>query len=107
MTINEYQNKACELKGEESDLILCALGISGEGGEVADLMKKHIYHKHELNKENLAKELGDICWYITVMADFIGYDFESILQMNLDKLNKRYPNGFDPERSINRKLYEN
>lgn len=66
-------------------------------------MKKHLYHGHPLDKEHLAKELGDVAWYLAISADAIGYDLETILQMNVDKLRARYPEGFDPELSMYRK----
>lgn len=59
--------------------------------------------EQEKNKEHLAKELGDVAWYLAVSANAIGYDLETILQMNIDKLRARYPEGFDPERSMHRK----
>ena len=55
-------------------------------GEAVDLVKKHVFHDHELDKEHLAKELGDVAWYLAVTAHAIGYDLETVLQMNVDKL---------------------
>lgn len=57
---------------------------------------------HEMDVEHIAKELGDICWYIAETATAIGYDLETIMQMNVDKLMKRYPEGFSSERSQHR-----
>lgn len=65
-------------------------------------MKKHLFQGHELDKAHLAKELGDVAWYLAVAAYAIGYDLDTILKMNVDKLRKRYPDGFDPERSLHR-----
>ena len=79
------------------------LGLAGESGEVADMIKKHLFQGHILDREHMARELGDIAWYIALGAELIGYDLESILQMNIEKLLERYPDGFDPERSIHRK----
>lgn len=79
------------------------LGLAGESGECIDMVKKHLFQGHELDKEHMAKELGDIAWYLAVAADSIGYDLESIMQMNVDKLMKRYPDGFDVDKSIHRK----
>ena len=72
-------------------------------GEAIDIVKKYLYQGHELNDNHLAKELGDVAWYIAATADALGYDLETILQMNIDKLKARYPDGFDVERSIHRK----
>jgi NTP pyrophosphatase (non-canonical NTP hydrolase) len=78
------------------------LGLCGESGEIADLIKKHTMQGHPISMEHLAKELGDVCWYVAETATAIGYDLETIMQMNIDKLRKRYPDGFDTERSQNR-----
>jgi NTP pyrophosphatase (non-canonical NTP hydrolase) len=80
-----------------------ALGLTGESGEVADLAKKALMQGHLLDAEHIAKELGDICWYIAETATALGYDLETIMQMNVEKLMKRYPEGFDSELSQHRK----
>lgn len=106
MTINEYQGLAMRTSNKELSpdyhLINGALGLCGESGEIADLVKKNWMQGHVLDLEHLAKELGDICWYIAETATAIGYDLETIMQMNIDKLKKRYPDGFDTERSQHR-----
>ena len=106
MTINEYQAAALRTASNpDSSLPLWlngALGIAGEGGEVADMVKTHLFQGHPLDIDHLAKELGDISWYIAITAHAIGYDLESIMQANIDKLLKRYPNGFEAERSLHR-----
>lgn len=79
------------------------MGLCGEAGECIDIVKKHLFQGHELDKEHLAKELGDVAWYLAVTAEAIGYDLNTILQMNVKKLRDRYPNGFEEERSKNRK----
>ena len=79
------------------------MGLCGEAGECVDLVKKRLFQGHELDKEHLAKELGDVAWYLAVTAEAIGYDLNTILQMNVKKLRDRYPNGFDEERSKYRK----
>jgi NTP pyrophosphatase (non-canonical NTP hydrolase) len=79
------------------------MGLNGEAGECIDLIKKHLFQGHTLNEEHIAKELGDIAWYLAISADAIGYDLETIFQMNINKLKDRYPDGFDSELSINRK----
>jgi NTP pyrophosphatase (non-canonical NTP hydrolase) len=79
------------------------MGLAGESGECVDLLKKSLFQGHPLDKEHMAKELGDVAWYLAVSAYGIGYDLETIFQMNVDKLRERYPDGFDPERSQHRK----
>ena len=105
MTINEYQKAAMRTvnPGVCDQLPNVALGLCGEAGEIADMVKKAEYQGHDLNKEHIAKELGDVAWYLALGATTIGYDLETILQMNVDKLKERYPEGFDPEKSLHRK----
>lgn len=67
------------------------------------MIKKHLYQGHSIDRDHLVKELGDIAWYLAVSAKALGYDLESVLQMNVDKLKKRYPEGFSVERSLHRK----
>ena len=107
MTINEYQTAS--LRTAQTDKLLAidllinsALGLCGESGEVADLVKKHRFQGHDLDFDHIAKELGDIAWYLAVGAYSIGYHLEKILQMNVDKLKARYPNGFSADRSLHR-----
>ena len=107
MTINEYQNAA--LRTAQTDkltanelLLNSALGLCGESGEVADLVKKHLFQGHDLDLDHVAKELGDISWYLAVGAYAIGFDLESIFRMNKEKLEARYPDGFSTDRSLNR-----
>lgn len=107
MTINEYQTAALRTaqtnKFSASDLLLnSALGLCGESGEVADLVKKHLFQGHDLDFEHIAKELGDISWYLAVGAYAIGLDLESIFRINKEKLEARYPDGFSTDRSLHR-----
>lgn len=106
LTANEYQEAALRTAPRGinplSQLLNGVMGLAGESGEAVDLVKKHVFHEHELDGEHLAKELGDVAWYLAVTAHVIGYDLETILQMNVDKLLKRYPDGFDPDRSQHR-----
>lgn len=106
MTINEYQKAAlrtASCMNEEYPMMLNGvMGLAGESGECVDIMKKHLFQGHELDREHMAKELGDVAWYLAVTADCIGYDLEKVMQMNVDKLKKRYPNGFEAEKSVHR-----
>ncbi len=107
-SINEYQRMALKtanpelLFDEEKGLCDVALGLCGESGEIADLIKKHLYQGHELDKEHLKRELGDVAWYVALGACLLGTTLEDLLTMNIVKLHERYPNGFDPKRSQNR-----
>lgn len=93
---------------EQKDLILNAsLGLSGEVGEVNDIIKKYMYHGHKLDddtKEKIILELGDVCWYVALMAWAIDKTkFEDVLNKNIEKLEKRYHGEFTTEKSVNRK----
>lgn len=105
MTAREYQIAALRTAGtEDKDALLVngVMGLAGESGECVDIVKKHLFQKHTLDREHLAKELGDVAWYLAVTAYAIGYDLDDILRMNVEKLKKRYPDGFDADRSQNR-----
>lgn len=81
---------------------MAVMGISGESGEVADLVKKFMFHQHPLDREKLIEELGDLMWYIAELCATLGASMDEVARGNIEKLRKRYPNGFDPERSLNR-----
>ena len=104
MNVNEYQKLAMitlnkELNKKEM-LLNSVMGLCGESGEAIDIVKKHYFHGHELDKEHLIKELGDVAWYLAEAATALDISLEDILSTNIDKLKKRYPEGFDKERSI-------
>ena len=107
MTIKEYQTLAVTTLNPDLSkkdvLINGVMGLCGESGEAIDIVKKWLAQGHELDKEKLAKELGDICWYLAETATALGLSLEDIMAANLEKLRKRYPEGFDAERSVNRK----
>ena len=106
MKVNEYQKEAMTLLNPaltEKDVLMNALmGLCGESGEAIDLMKKHLYQGHALDKDKLIKELGDIAWYLAEAATGLNIDLSEVLQRNLDKLHARYPQGFSAERSMHR-----
>lgn len=107
MTINEYQKEALRTASgsyqEYPQLLNGLMGLNGEAGECIDLLKKHLFQGHELDSIHMAYELGDVAWYLAVSASALGYNLETILQMNIDKLRCRYPKGFDSKKSLNRK----
>ncbi len=107
MQINEYQTLAMTTLNKDLTkkemLVNSVMGLNGEAGEAIDIVKKHLFHGHELNKEALIKELGDIAWYLAEAAHALDVDLEMILSLNIEKLKKRYPEGFSTEASINRK----
>ena len=106
MTINEYQRLAMTtlnpaLSGRDV-LINGVMGLCGEAGEAIDLVKKHLAQGHELDREALIGELGDVAWYLAETAWALGVDLETVLARNIDKLKRRYPEGFDAAHSVNR-----
>lgn len=105
MQANDYQKEALRTASsiKEEDLILNgALGLSGESGEVADIIKKYMFQGHELDKEKLIDELGDVCWYIAILAKGLNVELDEVLLHNVEKLRRRYPKGFNAQKSINR-----
>lgn len=101
MTLNEYQSETYRTAGDDN-LAVLALGLAGEAGEFADLVKKHLGHGHPLDKVKAMKELGDQLWYIARAAAKLGYTLNDVAVANVEKLQKRYPQGFSTEASINR-----
>ena len=106
MNINDYQALAMTTLNpalsRKEVLINSVMGLCGESGEAIDIVKKWLAQGHELDKEHLAKELGDIAWYLAEAATALDIPLEDILQANLDKLKKRYPVGFEIRRSLTR-----
>ena len=91
----------------QRDQLICgALGLTGEAGETADFIKKHLFHGHELDRDKVIKELGDVLWYVALLARSVDSSLDEVAAVNLAKLRDRYPDGFDPERSINRQQTE-
>lgn len=97
--IDNIDERWCDFGG----LLNACLGLSGEVGETNDMIKKWIYHGHDMDEVKLKKELGDIMWYVAMMCESLAYDMDEIMQMNIDKLKVRYPEGFSENASINRK----
>lgn len=80
--------------GTTGSLLHGALGISGEAGELLDAVKKHVMYGKELDKTNVLEEIGDMLWYMSIALESVGSSFEEVMQLNHDKLEKRYPGGF-------------
>lgn len=104
MNVNEYQILAMTTLNPELDkrevLINSVMGLCGEAGEAIDIVKKWMAQGHELDKEHLKKELGDIAWYLAEAATALDVSLEEVFQANIDKLKKRYPDGFDIQKSL-------
>lgn len=106
LTANDYQRMAMRTAGtyEDDYKMLCnaVYGLNGEAGEVIDILKKHEFQGHELNKDKLIDEAGDVAWYLALLATALGVSLQDILMHNVDKLKSRYPDGFSKDRSVNR-----
>ena len=106
MTINEYQQRAMaslnpELKGRDV-LINSVMGLCGESGEAIDIVKKWLAQGHPLDREHLIQELGDVAWYLAETATALDVDLEEVFSRNIEKLRRRYPQGFAAQRSLER-----
>lgn len=106
MKINEYQQLAMTTLNKDLSkddvLINGVMGLCGESGEVIDVVKKHLHQGHPLDKEKIIKELGDVAWYIAEISYALDVKLEDVLTQNIEKLKKRFPDGFTIENSINR-----
>lgn len=106
MEINEYQKLAMVTLNKNLDkkeiLTNSVMGLCGESGEACDIVKKHLFHGHELDRDSLIRELGDVAWYLAEAASALDINLDEVFERNIEKLKKRYPEGFSEERSINR-----
>lgn len=106
MNVNEYQTLAMRTLNpalsSRDVLINSVMGLCGESGEAIDIVKKWLAQGHELDRTKLINELGDVAWYLAEAATALDVSLEQILQANIDKLEARYPSGFDKERSTGR-----
>lgn len=107
LTANDYQRMAMRTIGAYVDddyKMLCnaVYGLNGEAGEVIDILKKHEFQGHELNKDKLIDEAGDVAWYLALLATALGVSLQDIMLHNVEKLKARYPDGFSKDRSVNR-----
>lgn len=103
ITANDYQRAAMRTTTEGDWLLQSVVGLGGEAGEILNLYEKHKCQGHELDKEKMAYECSDLLWYAALLATALDYTLSEIMEMNIEKLKKRFPDGFDKARSINRK----
>lgn len=103
MNAHEYQTLAgrtlidrpdFQITDDQVMIVWNAVGLAGEAGEVAELVKKGIFHQHGLDRDKLKKELGDVVWYVAALCTRVGLDMEEVMQANIDKLMQRYPEGY-------------
>lgn len=105
MTGNEYQRLASRtmnlLWTSEAQTMHALHGMVGEIGELHSLYQKR-YQGHDFDEEHAKKELGDLLWFVAEYCTAMGWDLEDVMQLNIDKLIARYPEGFSEERSLHR-----
>ena len=103
MTADEYQRLAArtlidtpdsEYTGHQIMMVWTALGLTGEAGEVADTIKKAVFHQHGLDRKELIKELGDVLWYVAGLCTQLNVDMSAVMELNIAKLRARYPDGY-------------
>lgn len=116
MEINDYQKKCLQTESNDFPaikdrmneqnlrLLHAGIGLSTEAGEFLDALKKHIYYGKTLDTVNLMEECGDMMWYMSVALDALGYDFDTVMARNIEKLSARYKGGFSKESAVNRNL---
>ena len=111
MNADEYQRLSGRTSIEKPEFTLGdketmiswnALGLAGEAGEVADLVKKGIYHQQGLDHNKLKKELGDVLWYVAALSRDLGFSLSEVMEANIEKLKARFPEGYDPGRTAYR-----
>lgn len=104
MTLDDYERAAARTVNDaltdEQRLLDAAAGLAEEAGEVLGAIRKHAFFGHPLDRDRLAKELGDALWCLTMTARNAGLSLEEVARLNLEKLQRRYPDGFSGEASF-------
>ena len=107
ITANDYQRAAMRTDNkdqtEEERMLDALFGLCGEAGEVMDAYKKYRFQGHESYKDGMIIEASDCLWYLAKLADVLGVTLGEVMERNIEKLKKRFPEGFSKDRSINRK----
>jgi len=105
MDFSDYQTLALRTASNTAPdrlLLNGVMGLCGEAGECIDVVKKNIFQGHELDREKLIDEAGDCLWYLAALAEGLGVSLGDIASHNVEKLRRRYPDGFEASRSVNR-----
>lgn len=89
---------------ETVHLLHATMGISTEAGELLDVMKKHLAYGRSIDKVNIAEEVGDVLWYVAIILRELNMTFEQVMEMNINKLQKRFPDKFTEEEANTRNL---
>jgi NTP pyrophosphatase (non-canonical NTP hydrolase) len=103
MTLDEYQRAAARTMNprlsDEERLMDAAAGLSEEAGEVLGLVRKHLYMRQPLDRERVTRELGDALWCLAAVAMCLGITLDEVASTNVEKLRRRYPEGYSDEAS--------
>jgi NTP pyrophosphatase (non-canonical NTP hydrolase) len=103
VTLDEYQRAAARTMNarlsDDQRLMDAAAGLSEEAGEVLGIVRKHLFMGHPLDRERATRELGDILWCLAAVATCLGVTLDDVASRNVDKLRRRYPEGYSDEAS--------
>lgn len=99
----EYSDATMRMT-EYADLLHGSMGVMTESGELLDAVKKFIFYGKDLDVVNIEEEIGDIMWYIAIICKSLKLDLQTILEKNISKLKKRYPEKFTEDKALNRDL---
>lgn len=107
MELNDYQKLAKITAktdfGSSTEEIMCwGCAVSGEAGDIASCIKKTFAHKKDV-KDGIKENIGDMMWYAAMICNFFGWDMNEVLNQNIEKLKKRFPEGFNYD-SVNRDM---
>lgn len=105
LTYQQLAMRTCSIPYDKKEdmLIHAIFGLNSEAGEAAGIIQK-VYQGHKFDREHMMKELGDCLWMIAEACAALDTDVDTVMQMNIEKLKKRFPDGFDPEKSLHRKV---
>jgi NTP pyrophosphatase (non-canonical NTP hydrolase) len=107
MDLRKYQEfcKKTAKKFDNSDIeiLTWGLGIAGEAGDVASCIKKTVSHNNDV-KDGIKENLGDTLWYAAMICTYFGWNLDEVLNQNIEKLSKRYPNGFSVKNAQRKKI---
>ena len=107
LTLNQYQvlaQRTSATDNKRDKMVNGLLGLNGEAGEAIDILKKYWYQGHDLDEDKLLDEASDILWYLAELCTGLGISMDELARYNVGKLYKRYPEGFDSDKSVNREV---
>lgn len=104
--LGDYQPMIDRMNKSTGRLLHGAIGIATESGELLDALKRHLMYGKDLDRVNMGEEIGDLCWYMAIVLDELGLSFEDVMQKNIAKLSKRYPEKFTEHQALHRDLVE-